>query len=271
MNTNSQLFWVEVHRYNYNKIPRLLKLPELRKILTPSLTETLRKLMLFAVKHQPMIDKNRSVYLLPASKVVRIRGRGTPATANRHLNILCAVGLLNKIEQSVWDIDALVSGNYEFFRHTPSGLHPVNAVRIPKWEPEYLQTVEARARILNDHGITAGNISDNKLLAAGLGDLSHGIYPSNDHGVFTKKEKDYQVILGFIDHSIEVCGYCSKSLIYDNLIDEIERDDIQGLLMIFSEDLKERYNYHMPNKEERERFSLENRKYIYTRKGEKEE
>lgn len=267
MNTPSQDFWLAVHKYNYNKIPRLLRLHELGKLLTPSLTDTLRKISFFAVKHPPTIDRNRSVYLLSTDKLIRIRGKGNAATANRHLNILCAVGLFKKLYQDTGDPDGLVKGNRDFLNYRAEVKTPMNAIRIPKWSPEFLQTVEERARILNTNGITAGNISDNKLMAAGLTDISEEIYTRNYHSSFGKKLEGYEQILTFIDHSISVSGYCSKTLIYDNLISEIEPNEIKRLFVIFSDDLKSRYYYHKPTGSEREQFDLTSGKYIYTARG----
>ena len=62
----------------------------------------------------------------------------------------------------------------------------------------------------------------------------------------------------------ESYGYITKQLIKDN--DIIKDSEIDYVLKLFRNQIKEIYDYKPPTKIQMEQFDLKNRKYIYVRR-----
>ena len=207
-------------------------------------------------------EGNKLLFHLSSYEFVRLRGKGTYGTANRHINFLCAMGLIRKYKQR-----ENTKINHNFKKNKPYFFKGMNTFYILSFDPngERLAEIEARCRKLSQHGVTKGNIKKDKLIGEGLADLAEEIYFDTHSGI-ANKEKRYLGICNFLDSIIETQGFATKQKIYDHFSSEIRKSKIDIALKQFKDEFHANYNYKKPTKAQKERFCLVNDTWIITKK-----
>ena len=236
--------------------------PEARKILTPRITETLKGITRFCADHPPMIENEKTFYVITTGTITQIRGKNRRDVANHYINLLCAAGFFEKIRQGGNPLMA----NRIFKEENPEeDYFPMSAFIVYPLTEERRTFIEGRARQLNAVEITAGNISCDTLLANGLTALAEEVYPNNDKALFTLKLKQYERLLSVIDSLIEQKGYCHKSETFERMR-PLDNKQINTLFKNFWFPLKQRYKYGVLRAEEKRSLGLDPafKKPVYT-------
>ena len=229
-----------------------------------SLRRTLLSVLNYIKDKQIIIDKHRYEFILDNNALtykVRKKQAGR-ATSNRHINMLCALGLLKKVYQSK-DKDILLKINADFLQK--GAKRPINVFSFHAYTDQNLQKIEERAKRLKSAGITSGNISQNQLVLNGLEDIAREVYFANDRTAPDRKAQEAAELFALMENLCDSYGYVSKSMLYDNLL--LPDSETDKLLRIFKLQLREIYKYAPPTKEEMQRWGLKNRKYIYKREN----
>ena len=265
---------IAINKYNNDKLYNLGRgRPAISKALTKPLRQTLRQILLFAMEHEPQIllyGFGLAVYTIPTPLLSRIRGKKSEGVSNRHLNYLCAMGLLVKVPQStetdIVSMQLLTDANREFMKQKvpedANMLHPMNTIRIPKWTPTRLDAIEERTRLLLDNGITAGNISCERLCTSGLYDIACNIYCDNRRN-YKRNRYNFNIIRQFISDSIDDKGYCTKAEIYNGL--KLREKQIDQALSMYKLVWQHEFNYGPPKKKHKQQYGITGNKWIYTK------
>lgn len=295
----------------YNK-KRIYRIPQrykyLRKYLGADepLRKTLLGLLTFLEDHNINETEDDVLFFVStrrASKEVR-KNQTVSGTANRHLNMLCALRLIDKMHQGEKEEDAdgkevIVWDGYDWskrfwkkYDNKGRTLREIGTYRMWKFDDEHLDYCEQAAKELAEHGITAGNISFNKLAAAvGLRNLAEYLYPLNSFGSADRKKYEYDLLMQVMDELIETQGYTTREQVTERLLDQIHVrgeqklfdaaeaqnlhdekiqkkrvNEIQKVFKLFRSSIAEKYSYKRPTQEEADRFGLENNQYIYSYK-----
>lgn len=192
-------------------------------------------------------------------------GRGT---SNRHINLLCAIGLLHKEDPEKLQINANI------MRDNPNMTMPVSLYSFRRYTDQELQQCDERAEGLISAGVTIGNISQT-VLATHLHteDLAREVFPRNSATAPQRKFREYDALVRVIEDLIDHQGYAYKSQVAYRMNGSVEvavnkMAEVERLFKIFRSDLDERYYYKRPTKQQIEKWGLTNQKYIYTRKNE---
>ncbi len=237
----------------------------LNHYLKGSLRETLLKILNF-IKDKNIILYNHkySFFIDNESLTYRVRKKSSgTATSSRHINLLCAMGLLNKQYQSK-DRDKLLEVNRAFFQMNPDRRMPINVFYFRKYTAKELDRCERRAAALFAAGVTSGNMSFNYLMLNGLEDIAKEVYPNNNRYAPMKKVVEYQDLIVVMDMLIEQNGYAKREQVQDNLL--LEEEEIVQLFKVFKTALQSRYYYKRPTKQQKEQWALSDSKYIYTKR-----
>ncbi|MCD8010294.1 MAG: hypothetical protein LUF34_05810 [Lachnospiraceae bacterium] len=190
-----------------------------------------------------------------------IRRKQTKAVTNRHFNYLCAIGLINKSDPNT-------EINKGFIKENPvTRVRPMNTYFLKRYIPEELERLDKRAGLLMNAGVTPGNISNDKLKIAGLIDLAKEIYPLNNENSIVRKKAMYDMLLDKIKEDITEYGFCSKTKLYEYECFSDNKNKIDKLLRIFREDIKDKYYYKPPTKEEKVKYGLTRNNWIFTERG----
>lgn len=239
------------------------KYPNITHYLSGSVYYTMLNVLKFIKTVNVIIYKHKYVFFLDNGNLtykVRMKNGGT-ATSSRHINLLCAIGLINKQFQSEHD---MLHINKEFLKSNPEKKRPVNAFYFRRYSDRELQRCEERAERLKTAGVTAGNISFNTLSLNGLADIAREVYPMNNRTAPEKKAAEFEQLIQVMQFLVDRQGYASKQQIRDNLV--LEESEIDKLFQIYRKQLTEIYNYKMPTKKQKEYWQLPDNKYIYTLK-----
>ena len=240
------------------------------------LRETLLKILHFLQylyespdnKNHLIIDNHRYEFFLSATKLsftVRgIRHESGRSTANRHINLLCALGIFRKIQQTERNHLRI---NDNLREKNPNSRY-LNVYSFRELDQAELEEIESRAERLKEAGITTGNMSFRQLQQAviDLSDIAQAVYPERAGQSYTeaKEYRQYQDLIGCIDLLIDSYGYASKALVKDNLT--LPEQQIDKLFRLYKVHLKQRYRYKRPNREEQEHYQLQDSSYIFSRK-----
>lgn len=228
-----------------------------------SLRKTLLSILNYIKDKKIVIDKHRYEFFLDNNALTyKVRKKqARRATSNRHINMLCALGLLKKVYQSQ-NKDILLKINADFLQK--GAKRPINVFSFHAYTDQNLREVEMRANRLKSAGITSGNISQNQLVLNGLEDIANEVYYANDRTAPDIKAEEAAELLALMESLCDSYGYVSKSMLYDNLL--LPDVEIDKLLRIFKLQLREIYKYAPPTKKEMQLWSLKDRKYIWKRK-----
>ena len=99
-----------------------------------------------------------------------------------------------------------------------------------------------------------GNLSHDRLMAAGLQDLADEVYYLNRDEVFYRRQQEIATMFNTLDQIIAEKGYASKRDLYRSL--PYPEAEIDKLLKIFKNQFQERYSYKRPNSEERDKWDI---------------
>jgi hypothetical protein len=246
------------------------KYPCINHYLNTSLYDTLLKTMKFIKKVRVIIEKGKYIFFIDSIRLtyaVRKKNGGT-GTSNRHINLLCAIGLLNKLPQNKDEEDTLRI-NKDFLRKqatlaSPRKIAPINTFYFKPYTEQELQRCEERASRLMQAGVRAGNMSFNMLSINGLEDIADEVYPLNNRSAPERKNAEFKTLLYVIEFLIEQQGYATRQQVTDTLSIEIEKKEIERVFRIYRAQLAERYNYKRPTAEQVSQWFLPDHKFIYT-------
>lgn len=266
----------EILDYNINRIYRLSskKYPELCRALHGEIGKFLRDIINFWRRKESAINSrvNDAVYFLGTQMGTRtVRKKTTYGVTNKWLNYLCAIGLLNKIEQNVYytsarrDLRHLTGVNRNMLSYNYNAdIEPINTFKVEKYTEEFLCECNENAKKLHEHNITAGNISYNQLALNGLKDIAVRVYQEERELSENKKLRNLEKVESCIDALIDANGYTTKKEIYNNL--DISNNEIDKVFKIFKTRLWENRTYKASTKQEREEFGLESGRWIIKNK-----
>ena len=224
----------------------------LHEILVGDLRADLFKILTYLSKIDPIIYKQKYVYFLPNSILTdKIRKKTTGSVSNRRLNYLCCIGLIRKVRQTAED---MIGINMEFLLENPHIKTPMSVVTIYRYTDSQLEKMNDRAGKLLDAKVTVGNLSHDRLMAAGLQDLADEVYYLNRDEVFYRRQQEIATMFNTLDQIIAEKGYASKRDLYRSL--PYPEAEIDKLLKIFKNQFQERYSYKRHNSEERDKWDI---------------
>lgn len=256
----------------YHLPPRYKNLDHYLSI--PSLRETLLGTLNFVKTKNIIIYKHKYVFILDTDTIThRVRKKNTGrASSNRHINFLCALGVINKQYQGSSRKEfeeqdklkaTLLEINRQFLMKYPNR-RPINAFYIREYDEAELKRLEERATRLRYTNVTPGNISFNRLCLCGLDDLATEVYPLNNRSAPEVKLQEYGYLLILIDKLISDQGYATKENIRDNVL--LSDAELDMVFKLFKDWLKENYYYKMPTKAQKQQWNLTDNKFIFTKK-----
>lgn len=266
----------KILEYNIKRLYGLSfnKYPDLYKALRGDVGEFLRNIINFwKSKEQAILSINKEpVYFLGTYIGTRtVRKKTTSGVTNKWLNYLCAIGLLNKIEQPISYtsnrrvLRRLTGVNRNMLSYNYNDdIEPINTFKVEKYTSEFLSECNKNAKRLNDHNITAGNMSYNQLALNGLKDIAIRVYLKDKELMEAKKLRELKIVEECMDALIEAQGYTTKQEIYDNL--DIEAGEIDKIFRIFKSHLWESRTYKRPTREEKEILNIDGDKWIIQKK-----
>lgn len=209
-----------------------------------------------------IIYRNRFCFFMDSKRLtygVRKKAGGE-ATSSRYINLLCAIGLLNKQYQSAEDTIEI----NRLFMAESGATRPINVFYIRKYSERELERIEGRAERLYHAGITRGNISFNNLILHGLRDIATEVYPMNDRTAPERKLDELADLIQCIDFLISEQGYTTRQQVHEYL--PINDREIDKLFKLFKGDLEQVYSYSRPTAQDKAEFNLIDNKFIYKRR-----
>lgn len=225
------------------------------------LRDLLLKILNFSRKSKTVIWDQRYINHLDNGRITYdFRQNQSTGTASRYFNFLCAMGFLKKQKQVAGHMTRI---NEEFLKETGKP-RPINVVSIPKYTQAYLMQIETMTQLLTDHQVTKGNISRNRLLAAGLLDLADEVYPINSKKSFPGKQKLYSRLEQVIEQALNEHGYIYMAQVAAAL--EMPEEAVKALKKIFNEDFSSKYHYGATTAEQAEKYDIPTKKWIITRR-----
>ena len=149
----------EIAEYNINRIYHLPKkrYEAIHYFLDRgTLRRTLLNILNYIKDKQIIIDKHRYNFILDTDSLthkVRRKASGR-VTSNSHFNLLCCMGLLNKVYQN-YERDIVLEANRRFIEETGSAI-PINVFSFRRYTEEELDRIEERSQRLMQAGVTIG-------------------------------------------------------------------------------------------------------------------
>lgn len=265
----------------YNR-KRLYRLPKKYSSLAAALDSPVKQDLLDIIAYWLKRDciaygSHDMVYFLSTHNgTYAVRKKSTKDVTNKRISYLCALGLLQKVEQRILygynngaqrrylRKGSLSNINRKFLRYKTWNVRAINTFKVFKYSSDTLDECNRRAERLLAAKITPGNISYNQLAANGLEDIAMDVFKENRAGAVEKKEKEYKILTGCMDFLIAEHGYTTKQEIIDNCL--LEDKEIKKLFRIFKINLSDKYIYKRPTEEQKEHFKLENDNWIITAK-----
>lgn len=228
-------------------------------LMLKDIKKELLQILHFLENIDPIIYKQAYVWYLDNNALTKkIRKKTTKDTSNKHLNYLCALGVIRK------RIDGAEVGiNREFMLETDRKNH-MNIITVYRYTEKQLDQIEQRAKQLHDNRVTQGNISFNKLMANNCENLAHEIYYRNSDKSIRKKDKEYSKLIEKIEKLINEKGYTTKADVYKAT--DLSDKEINKLFVIYKSRLWQQYTYKPPTRHDTQTFKLKNRKWIIKRK-----
>ena len=263
----------EIVEYNINRIYHLPKkrYEAIHYFLDRgTLRKTLLNILNYIKDKQIIIDKHRYNFILDTDSLthkVRRKASGR-VTSNSHFNLLCCMGLLNKVYQN-YERDIVLEANRQFIEGTGNAI-PINVFSFRRYTEQELERIEQRSQRLMQAGVTIGNVTYNYLCINGCNDIANEVYFSNNPAAPGKKRREFEEVLPVIEELINQKGYTTREEIQRN-VTQIPVDELDSVLRTFKAEIQNRYDYRPPKKKDIEKWRLPNRKYIYTKKETEED
>lgn len=255
----------EIVEYNLNVLYHLpKKYKNLERVLRDVLKD-LRVILRFCKRVEPILFKQKYIWYLDNGRLTGLRGTSTFPVSNRHFNFLCCIGAIRKIKQVegyMTEVSSQILSSKA--QNGRTGERLPNNFTVYRYTPKQLEQMEKRASELLQHKITAGNISKDKLVAAGCTTLAKEVFWSNKDSSYEKKEAEFTMLLGHIEALINNKGYTMKTEICHNL--KWSRDKLDKLLTVFKEKWLQLYVYKSPNKAEKKLYDLDSSAWIIKRR-----
>lgn len=215
-----------------------------------------------------IIEHKYCFFLDTNSLTHKVRKRSGRGTSNRHINLLCAIGLLHKEDPEKLQINANI------MKDNPNMTMPVSLYSFRRYTDQELQKCDERAEGLMQAGVTIGNISQTVLATHPQTEgIAREVFPRNSSTAPQRKFREYDSLVKVIENLIDHQGYAYKSQVAYRMHGSVEvtvnkMAEVERLFKIFRSDLSEKYYYKRPTKQQIEKWGLTNQKYIYTRKNE---
>lgn len=228
-----------------------------------TLKKTLLSVYKFVMNNEIIMANNQYVMIMDnmnLQKKVR-KTMWSAGTTSRHMNLLCALGLLNKVNQNERN---MLEINKTFLENSNKTI-PINVFAYREYTEQEMERIEERATRLREAGVTSGNMSADMLRLHNLNDICSSVYPYNKYASTEKKMEQGEQLANVIDTLIEVNGYTTKQDIKANM-PYVSDSKIDKLFRMFKKDIALLYYYKKPTKEQKELYDLKNYTYIYTRK-----
>ena len=263
----------EIVEYN---IQRIYHLPQKRYeaihyfLDRGTLRRTLLNILNYIKDKQIIIDKHRYNFILDTDSLthkVRKKASGR-VTSNSHFNLLCCMGLLNKVYQN-YERDIVLEVNRRFIEETGSAI-PINVFSFRRYTEEELDRIEQRSQRLMQAGVTIGKVTYNYLCINECKDIADEVYFLNNRAAPKKKRREFQAVLPVIKELVEQRGYATREEIQTQ-VTEITGSELAIVLRTFKAEILKEYDYRPPKKKEMEKWRLPNRKYIYTKRETEED
>lgn len=235
------------------------KYHHIRDCLTESLLHDLRQIYSYILKNGVIRVDGKYTFFMDTNKVRTIIGVKTRSTANKHINYLCAMGMINKLKQTQKSMTEI---NKNFLASNP-GKRPINNFYIKEYSEEELDRINTRCKALLEAKIKQGSLSYIRLIAVGLGDLANEIYMNGIEG-YNNKVDNMQDILTVLDAIIADKGYATKQDIKDNLL--IKDSMVDDVWSIFRKQRSDIYDYKRPDRKVKEKYGLSGYGWIITTK-----
>ena len=235
-----------------------------------TLRRTLLNILNYIKDKQIIIDKHRYNFILDTDSLthkVRRKASGR-VTSNSHFNLLCCMGLLNKVYQN-YERDIVLEANRRFIEETGSAI-PINVFSFRRYTEQELDRIEHRSQRLMQAGVTIGNVTYNYLCINGCKDIANEVYFSNNRAAPKKKRREFETVLPVIKELVEQRGYATREEIQTH-VTEITGAELVIVLRTFKAEILKEYDYRPPKKKEMEKWRLPNRKYIYTKRETEED
>lgn len=229
-----------------------------------SLKRTLLGILNYIKDKQIIIDKHRYNFLLDTATLTdKIRkSRASSSTSNRHFNLLCCMGMLNRVYQSSYK-NILLDANRNFLKTTGRDT-PINVFSIREYTERELDRIEERCQRLMDADVTIGCISYNYLALNGLKDIADEVYFQNNRSAPLKKLNDLEDMMQVLYDLTETYGYATKQMIHEET--GVVMYEVEKILRIFKTEISHYYDYKRPSKKQMEELVLDEKKYIFIRK-----
>ena len=182
------------------------------------------------------------------------------AVSNHHINLLCAIGLFEKVNLNEGDYERILKPMLK----PKDKLRAVNAFKIYAYDSDRLQFMEHRSELLRNEHVTTGNISNNYLRIHKLNDIADEVYYANNKNSPNRKQDEWNELQQILEFLIDEQGYANKEQIKENSI--LSDYEIDRLFVIFKDIMRVQYNYKAPTRQQVEELNLESRCWIITRK-----
>ena len=253
----------EIAIYNLNilyHIPARLKAIH-HYLKNQSLKETLYKIFNFAKNINIIIDNHRYVLLIDTSRLTyKIRQKiSGKSTSNRYINLLSAMGLLNKVYQNPQK-DILLDANRNFLSHSKYK-RAINVFSFKRYTQDELDRIEQRSQQLLSKGVTTGNISFNYLCMNNCYEIAVEVYYANNRNSPEIKKMEAKEVLNILDTLIDTYGYASRSMIKEN--STLPDKEIDKVIALLKPTLEASYIFKPPSKEQILSFNLPSKAFIY--------
>lgn len=254
----------DILKYNINVIYHL---PKKYKNLNKALKDVRRDLLnlfKFCKDNEPIIWKQKYVWFVDNGRLTRVvRNRTTKSTSNRHFNFLCCLDAIHKLEQTKGNMTG-VNMTFLLNEREKGKRIGINTFTIYKYTEKQLERMEQRAAELLQHGITPGNISNDKLKASGCEALAKEVFYLNSEESLQHKEKVFNTVMDLLQQLCSEKGYTDKKELCSRL--EWNRNKLDKYLNIFKNTWQQLYQYKAPNKAETEQYNLKSKAWIITRR-----
>lgn len=260
---------INQNRYIIYHLPK--KYPYLGQILAnDKVKSTLLQIYKFISDKDIIIYKHKYEFFLSTKQIMKIRGKTGEGTANRYINYLCCIGLINKQYQHLdyngeEEKTELTNINFDFMVENADRPinRPINTFYFRLYSDKELNRLEQRAKLLIQNNITPSNVGFNRLSANNCKEIANEVYYAIDRKVIAKKKKELKALYAELDKLIKYKGYAKKSDIKN-----IDKTELDKLFKIFKEQIREKYIYKAPNKAEKAEFKLKDSTWIIRGKDE---
>lgn len=194
-----------------------------------------------------------------AKLTYKVRGKSAGrAISNHHVNLLCAIGLLEKVNLNEGDEERVLKP----YLNKNNRMNPVSTYKIRRYDSKQLQFMEGRAERLKAVHVTTGNISYGYLIEHSIEDIAKEVYYNNNEYAPFKKRNEWNELEKLIDAIIDLQGYATKSDVKTNSF--LQDNEIDRLFTIYKDKMRQKYDYKPPTKEQMKEFSLIAHSWIIT-------